>query len=204
MSRPLNAAVCAMALGLVVVFGGCGDTPVYVVGADLETLSFNLHTANMGIHPDQSVLSDPNNPFADSALSEDTKWVITAEAGPIASFYVWATLLARMPGGEAQYYTSLALSDIYTQGLADPAALPYVRLMAIQGFQALLDHFPTSVSYQADGKSSYPLAPEAYRGIVALGGSVQGNWVVVELEGGGTTVIQLEDDATAAAEEASP
>ena len=183
------------------VLMGCGDAPTYVVGQDLDALSFNLHTANMGIYPDTSVLQDPANPFAMSAIADETKWIVTGEAGPVAAFYIWATILARIPTGEAQYYAATALSDIYTAGLADAPLLPYVRLMAIQGFQSLLDHFPTSVSYQADGTSSYPLAPAAYQGIVNLGGSVQGNWVVIELEGGGTAVIQLEDDASEASAE---
>lgn len=185
-----------VACALTSVLTGCGDAPTYVVGQDLGALSFNLHTANMGIHPDTSVLQDPANPFATSAIADETKWIVTGEAGPVAAFYIWATTLARVPTGEAQYYAATALADIYAARLAEAPLLPYVRLMAIQGFQSLLDHFPTSVSYQADGTSSYPLAPAAYQGIINLGGSVQGNWVVLELEGGGTAVIQLEDDAS--------
>ena len=119
--------------------------------------------------------------------------------GP-SSFYLWATLLVREGQGEAQYFAATALSEIYAYGLASEAELPYVRLMAIAGFQSLLDNFPDAVSYNADGVSSYPLAPLAYEGIVTLGGSVSGGWVVIEGEGGVTQVIQLDEADDAAGE----
>ena len=172
-----------------------GDAPTYVVGHDLGTLTFNLHTANMGVHPDTSVLDDPNNPFADSAIGSQTRWQVAGEAGPIAAFYMWATLLVREQHGEAQYFAAAALDDIYSYDLATDEVLPYVRLMDIAGYQSLLDHFPDAVSYNADGVSNYPLAPLAYDGIVGLGGTVQGNWIVVEGSGNTKQVISLDADA---------
>ena len=173
-----------------------------MVGQDLLALTFNLHTANMGVYPDTSVLSDPNNPFADSSIGADVRWQVAGDAGPIASFYLWATLLVREGHGEAQFFAARALEEIYAYGLADAAALPYVRLMAIAGYQSLLDNFPAAVSYNADGVSSYPLAPLAYEGIVTLGGTVSGGWVVIEGEGGVIQVIQLDDEADSSGEEA--
>lgn len=177
-----------------------GPVPQYVVGQDLGALTFNLHTANMGVYPDTSVMQDPNNPFADSAIGAQTRWEVAGEAGPIAAFYLWATVLVHEGHGEAQFFTAAALDDIYSYGLASASALPYVRLMAIAGYQSLLDNFPDAVSYNADGVSNYPLAPLAYEGIVALGGTVQGGWIVIESTGG-TTVIQPDDDAESSEEE---
>ena len=176
-----------------------GPVPEYVVGQDLGTLTFNLHTANMGVHPDTSVMQDPNNPFAGSAIGAETRWEVAGDAGPIAAFYLWATLLVIEQQGEAQFFAASALDEIYSYGLAGDSELPYVRLMAIAGYQSLLDNFPEAVSYNADGVSNYPLAPLAYEGIVGLGGTVQGGWIVIETTGG-TTVIQP-DDAPAASEE---
>jgi hypothetical protein len=200
--RGLKRTLWALALATAWLAAACdvGPVPQYVVGQDLGALTFNLHTANMGVHPDTSVMQDPNNPFVDSAIGAQTRWELTGEAGPIAAFYLWATVLVHERHGEAQFFTASALDDIYSYGLASASALPYVRLMAIAGYQSLLDNFPDAVSYNADGVSNYPLAPLAYEGIVALGGTVQGGWVVIE-SGGKTTVIQPDDDGTASEEE---
>jgi hypothetical protein len=199
--RSMWAAMCAVSS--LVMACDVGPVPEYVVGQGLGALTFNLHTANMGVHPDTSVMQDPNNPFADSTIGAQTRWEVAGDAGPIAAFYLWATVLVHEGHGEAQFFTASALDDIYSYGLASASALPYVRLMAIAGYQSLLDNFPDAVSYNADGVSNYPLAPLAYDGIVALGGTVQGGWIVIE-SAGKTTVIQVDDDAPVTPGEEGP
>jgi hypothetical protein len=192
----MTRTILAGLMVLMLVLGPACDVPPaeYVYGVDLTGLTFNLHTANMGVYPDTSVLEDPHNLFAHSAIAPDTKWDINNFAGPVAAFYCWATMLTREPTGEHQYYTATALADIWDTALAPDAALPFVRQMAIDAFQSVLDSFPGSVSYDITGTWSFRLAPLAYEGIVEMGGSVKG-WVLVQTPDGGTEVIPVDDDS---------
>jgi len=153
------------------------DEPVFVEGVDVLDVSLSLHTEDMGVHPDESVLSDPNNPFRHSEIVGETRWRILANAPNVTAFYAWATILARQPMGETQFYVAIKLRDIYLTGDAAQSALPIVRAMAIRAFQAVLDHFPDALSFDASGNSAVALAPAAYDEIVALGGRVRGRWV---------------------------
>ena len=60
----------------------------------------------------------------------------------------------------------------------------WVREIAIGGYQAMLDNFPEARSYDISGRWSWPLAPLAYQGIVDLGGSPEGDWVLVDTPDG--------------------
>ena len=68
-------------------------------------------------------------------------------------------MTAYEPTGENQLYTGMALSDMWTFEEAKGADLVFVRQMAIDAFQSVLDNFPDSVSYLADGVTFFPLAP---------------------------------------------
>jgi hypothetical protein len=150
----------------------------YRLGVDLSTLEFNYYSPQMGVHPDASVLEDPNNLFSDGMTSE-TKWVLEAEKDrpghTVACFYAWATELAYDPQGEHQYYTAAALHDMYLRQESEPGDIYSVRDLAIDGYQALLDHFPGSVSYLADGATTFDLEPLACQAIVDLGGTPEGD-----------------------------
>ena len=67
-----------------------------------------------------------------------------------------------------------------------------VRGLAIDGYQSVLDNFPDSVTYDATGTIAYPLAPSAYAGIEALGGTVEGGWVRIPQDDGSTVVVQAQ------------
>src|SRR5439155_948203 len=82
--------------------------------------------------PDQSILSDPNNPFATDPPTDHGKWDIEASAGPVASFYSWATLDAVNGYGEAQFYTADSLHKIFQTGQAAKEDLPAVRDLSIR------------------------------------------------------------------------
>ena len=161
----------------------------YVYGVDLDDVTLNLYTGNMGIHPDTSVLQDPENPFALQGCPQGTNWVVNDGASNAGAFYCWATLLTAIPTGENQYYAALRLEDVYIDEEVPEGALDVVRLMAIRAYQSVLDNFPDSVTYSADGTFSYRLAPLAYDGILRLGGTPQGDWVVVTTPSGGTDVV---------------
>jgi hypothetical protein len=182
--------VVLLSLGLVSV-AGC-DTPVatYDYGVQLNDVEFNLHSVEMGVYPSLDVLGDPGNPFATTGMGRETKWdILSYEAWP-AVFYAWATFLTQEPTGEAQFYTATAAANLYAYRDCEPDDLYYVRQIAIDGFQAVLDEFPESVTYDATGTYAYPLAPLAYQGIVSLGGVPKG-WALVTGEDGTQAVVPI-------------
>ncbi|MEZ4297317.1 MAG: hypothetical protein R3B70_20300 [Polyangiaceae bacterium] len=185
MTKRTKLLSCSFVAALLpVLAAGCSQDATFYYGDSLSDLRLSLYTDDEGIHPDTSALEDPMNPFADSALGPETKWNIQAGEGAIPAFYVWATVLAREPTGEAQYYVGLNLGAAYLSGdsrVEDPEA---VRDQAIRAYQTVLDEFPDSVTYDATGTITYDLATPAYQGIVGLGGTVQGGWFLVTTENG--------------------
>ncbi|MFP2926308.1 hypothetical protein ACLESO_14030 [Pyxidicoccus sp. 3LG] len=172
--------VLATAVGI----SGCYDPATFVYGRSLEDLTLQFHSADEGIHPDRSVLEDPNNPFADSPPGEETKWVIESGASSVAGFYSWATVLTQNPTGEAQFYVGGNLLGVYQAGQASQEDLPRVREQAIRAYQSVLDNFPDAVTYDASGTIAYELVTPAYKGIVEMGGTVTGGWVLVQTANG--------------------
>jgi hypothetical protein len=195
-----------VALTFFVALAGCSRAPTYLYGQDLSGLVFHPSGANVGVHPDQSVLIDPNNPFArnppntncpaDLAADCTAKWALQAEAGPpahkltVAAFYSWATLNAAQPGGETQFYAAIDLQAIFEGGKAEAADLPAVSDLAIRGYQAVLDYFPDSVTYDATGTVASDLATPSYQNIVRLGGTVKGGWVLVQEPSGAVRAVR--------------
>lgn len=165
-------------IGLSLLLTACTRGGEYREGMDLSTLEFNYFSPTTGIHPDDVVLDDPNNIFA-SGMTSETKWTLESnknrEGLTVACFYAWATELAYDPRGEHQYYTAAALHDMYLREESKPEDIYVVRDLAIDAYQALLDHFPGSVSYLADGETTFDLEPLACQGIVDLGGTPDGN-----------------------------
>ena len=169
---------------------GCTKMPAYLYGRDFSNLTFHAFSPNVGVHPDRTILDDPNNPFATDPPTDDGKWVLEANAGPVAAFYSWATLDDGNPNGEAQFYTAHDLQQIFRTGQASTDQLPVAQDLAIRGYQSVLDHFPTSVTYDATGKIAFSLATMAYQGIVGLGGTVQGGWKLVKAEDGSDVAVK--------------
>jgi hypothetical protein len=172
------------ALLLVLALSGCTKTPAYVYGRSLNDLVFHVTGPDMGIHPDQTVLDDADNPFAGSPPSDDGKWALEAGAGPVAAFYSWATINAHNPYGEAQYYAGHDLQQIFRTGQAEDSLLPVAKDLSIRAYQAVLDHFPDSVTYDSTGKIPMSLATMSLQGILGLGGTPQGGWALVKGEDG--------------------
>ena len=114
---------------------GCSspDAPDYLYGHNLTEIEFELTDLAMGVYPDQSVLDDPNNPFRESSIGLDTRWDIHDNANDAAGFYSWATLLAKQPNGENQFYTGLKLRALSEGGELPAVHEPLVRDMAIDG-----------------------------------------------------------------------
>ena len=178
------------ALLVVLALCGCVEDGGLLAGEGLSEVGFHLSGPDMGVYPDTSVLEDEHNPFAGCDIGETTKWEIQSGSSPVVAFFAWATLTARRPTGEHQYYAAANLKAIYTGKLAGPDELAVARELAIRGFQAVLDHFPESLTYDASGTIAYDLATWAYLGIVELGGEVSGGWVLVETADGGKRAIK--------------
>lgn len=195
------SALAVSALLLVPASSGCIDAPDHLYGYDLLDHRLSLYALDMGVYPSTSVLRDPNNPFRFDGVGAETKWTLLNYATNAAAFYAWATLLATQPNGEHQYYASLALQRVHDQDEVSAVEKPFVRDMALAGYAALLEHFPESVSYDPSGQFGFRLAPLAYQGILDLGGTPPPGWIVVQLDGGGTTVIPVPDDSQNAPEE---
>lgn len=180
-----------MAIGALGALTGCEiDPPEYQFGFNITGINFVLYTENVGIHPNQDVLLDDNNPFKDTGVGTDTKFEILSSGGNAGAFYAWATLLANQPNGEHQFYTAIKLRDLSESGELDAETSSKVREMAIRGFQAMLDNFPEAVTFDASGTISTRLATFAFNEIIGLGGSVQGDWELVSTPAGGTTAVR--------------
>jgi hypothetical protein len=169
---------------------GCYDPASFVYGESLDGLTLQLQGPDVGIHPDTSVLEDPNNPFAHATPGAETKWQIQSSGHHVAAFYAWATLLAREPGGEAQFYVGTNLVAVYQNGEAGQEELPLVREQAIRAYQSVLDNFPEAVTYDATGTIAYELMTPAYKAIVDMGGTVQGGWVLMRAANGQERVVK--------------
>ncbi|MCK6546697.1 hypothetical protein L6R52_12675 [Myxococcota bacterium] len=170
---------------------GCeAEAPRYRFGENLGELRFELYDDTVGIHPSKSVLEDPNNPFRHWPVGDATKFAIESSGGDVAAFYVWATLLARSPYGELQFYAAKELAEIYGSAQAPEEDLPMVREMAIAGYQAMLDYFPDAVTYDVTGTTAYELATPAFLAIQSLGGAVTGGWVLVTKPDGATVAVR--------------
>lgn len=183
--------IWALIMGLVLLTLGCeAAPPTHRFGLQLTGVTFQFVDKTEGIHPSQTVLDNPNNPFRDVSISDTAKFDILTGGGSAGGFYAWATLLARVPTGEHQFYAANKLDEVYLSGEVTVTQRETVRQMAIGAYQAVLDHFPNSVSYDATGTVAYRLATPAYKAIVALGGQVKGGWVLVKTATDGEEAVQ--------------
>ena len=168
-----------LVLGLLAA-GGCSEPGPFRYGSPLGDAPLAVHDESAGIHPSKAVLDDPGNPFARASSGPETKWDIQSTGNHVAAYYSWATWLANQPTGEHQYYVALNLGQIWSKGLARQEDLPRVREMALAAFQSVLDNFPDAASWDATGTFSFELVTAAYLGILDLGGTPAGGWLLVQ------------------------
>ena len=135
----------------------------------------NLACEDVGVHPETCVLNDPENPFATVPITEFNVNDPDAEfnkftlangipAGPNgakARFYLWATALARFPSGENQYYTSLALHELFDANSNAIYEDELVREQTKKAYRSVLDNFFGSVTvftcFQCIPESNFPV-----------------------------------------------
>jgi len=114
----------------------------------------NLACAEVGINGEQCILEDPENPFVDVAIIEfdvnnpdaGNKFQLfnSIPAGPTgakARYYFWGTALARRQSGENQFYTALALHELW-----DLNSDPIIQEQALKAYRSVLDNFFGSVT----------------------------------------------------------
>ncbi len=172
---------------MLALFLACTDTAAtWLVGEDLSTLDVVLVADDEGVHPSRAVLQDPGNPFDARVLG--TKWdILASDCAP--GFYAFATALALQPTGEHQFYTAWCMQQLVDTARLRPEDDHAGWQIAVDGYQQVLDAFPGSVTYDAAGTSSWPLAPLAYDAIVALGATPVG-WIAVEGTDGEVVIVQ--------------
>lgn len=115
----------------------------------------NLACADVGVHPEDCVLDDPENPYVNVPISEfdvnnpdDPFNKLTLAAaipegptGAKARFYLWATALARRGSGENQYFTALALHELFDANSNAISKDELVREQALKAYRSVLDNF---------------------------------------------------------------
>jgi hypothetical protein len=198
----MSASACRLSVlagGALLALCACGDPAEYRFGTNLTGLRFAPVDSTEGIYPSTSVLRDPKNPFlhgsSNLTLQPDggvgTKWALLAQVGGVPTFYAFATALALLPTGENQFYAAQMLQEIVaTKAYVAPGDEKRVTAMAIAGYQAVLDAFPGSVSYNADGVTYFRVGVPAYKGIVALGGKPL-RWALVTSQNGDEAVVNI-------------
>lgn len=121
----------------------------------------NLACENVGVHPENCVLGDPENPFITTTIVEfdpnappgtDDKFDLVnsfppGPSGAKARFYFWATALARRPSGENQWYTAKALHELFDANSNVLSTDELVRAQALKAYRSVLDNFWGSVTF---------------------------------------------------------
>jgi len=166
-SKPTNRRWAAVALSLALVCtAACSDraaedrdgTPVNNIVLPTDVV-LNLNCANVGVHPETCVLEDPENPFVNTPINEfdvnnpgaENKFDLfnslpPGPSGAKARFYFWATALARRPSGENQFYTALALHELFDANSNAISKDELVREQALKAYRSVLDNFFGSVT----------------------------------------------------------
>jgi hypothetical protein len=180
--RLLSVALCSLLLAVT----GCGPdkgdgTEITETKLPTDT-RLNLQCEDVGIFTETCVLDDPNNPFRTSVIKEfdvngpedqETKFdqfgqLIPPDADDPdndiyyakSRFYFWATALARFLSGENQFYTAVALHELYTVGGGADGGSPNAREQAIKAYRSVLDNFFGSVTFLSTCDFLYPSPPE--------------------------------------------
>ena len=115
----------------------------------------NLACIDVGIGQETCVLEDTENPFVTVSIPEFdpnnpdqiSKFDLISEipigpSGAKARFYFWATALARRQSGENQYFTALALHELF-----DANSDPLIQEQALKAYRSVLDNFFGSVVF---------------------------------------------------------
>ncbi len=163
--RIKSIAIMVSVIILLVLLSACDRKNGSIVNIiELPTdYELTLFGADEGIYPNTDILKDPNNPYADANVYMDNVWDLNDECPSAKSkFYLWATILAKSPTGEYQYFTAKSLHELYTVGGSENA-----REQAKRAYRSVLDHFFTSVTWwEADWLNDETYYPILLRNMV--------------------------------------
>ena len=155
-------------VGLVILLTtGCGSdggtgAQVTIAPATLPTdLRLNLRCEDVGINQETCILEDDNNPYRNVATGEfdlnnpdepvgKLELLAAIPEGPTgakARFYLWATALANRASGENQYFTAVALHELWTWQVEDGFGDPLIQQQALKAYRSLLDNFFGSATF---------------------------------------------------------
>ena len=90
-----------------------------------------------------------------------------------------------------QFYTAQLAHTMYRNNEVHEEEKERLRLIAVNGYQAVLDYFPDALTYDVSGTIAYRVSTLAYNGIVDLGEVPTGGWVLVTTDAGTQVAIQL-------------
>ena len=124
-----------------------------------DTEPFTLYCPNVGLFREDCVLEDPNNPYRNSAVTEDNKFDLDADApSATAKFYVWATALARGAGapGENQFFVALNLHFMWASSNSEAT-----RVQALRAYQSYLDNYFDSITFFEIPEDSENFVPQS-------------------------------------------
>lgn len=110
-----------------------------------DTIALKLNCENVGIYRETCILDDPNNPYVNVVVNNDTKFDLDAEApSATARFYMWGTALANGAGapGENQFYVALNLHLMWASSNSE-----LTRLQALKAYRSVLDNYFNSVTF---------------------------------------------------------
>lgn len=161
-----RALQSVLLIGCMMIFAGCGEVDKgdgTVVGSvDTTTLpptviegnvilptdsALKLFCPDAGIADEPCILDDPDNPYALTPVTDDTKFDLS-DAAPSAKarFYVWATAQAISPRGENQFNVGAALHEMFSESGSELA-----REQALKAYRSVLDnYFFSATFFEAD------------------------------------------------------
>jgi hypothetical protein len=169
--QQLKFLAALMVVGsLIVITTSCDEVDVDTVQNTVqlpEDSTLNFRCENEGIYLETCVLDNPENPYANVAITEPkdeepddpctelydptSKFTLSDDApSSKAKYYVWATALARGVGlqGENQYFTAFWLQAVYRD-----SGSPTTREQALKAYRSLLDNYFLGVTFD-----KYPVA----------------------------------------------
>ena len=156
-------------VGLVILLtAGCGGsdggtgTAQTIAPATLPTdLRLNLRCEDVGINQETCILEDDDNPYRNTVTGEFDvnnpdepvgklellKAIPAGPTGAKARFYLWATALANRASGENQYFTAVALHELWTWQVEDGFGDPLIQKQAKKAYRSLMDNFFGSATF---------------------------------------------------------
>lgn len=161
----LNMLIATLIAGsILLVTTGCGEVDGGTVQNDVQLPTdsvLNFACENEGIYLETCVLDNPENPYANVAITEPkdeesdepctelydptSKFTLSDDAPSMkAKYYVWATALAKGVGlqGENQYFTAFYLHAVYAE-----TGSPTTREQALKAYRSLLDNYFLGVTF---------------------------------------------------------